>query len=251
MCRLLGYVTRAPLSVRALLGAGFGSFIELSCGAHGDGWGMAWLEGKELCLAKEAIAAHASSRFESLSSTQTSDAGLVHLRWATLDLGVNLENTHPFCSEGVAFAHNGSVSPPRGLEAYVSQEEISQLEGTTDSERLFRAVMSSARDLGVKQALASTILTIASEMSFTSLNSVLLTPESLHVACLYAPDTITGDLEPDYYTMRYLATDDAIVVASSGWDQAGWAELGNGKMLSINRVTLEYSVEEIMDVEKV
>lgn len=251
MCRLLGYVTRAPLSVRSLLGAGFESFMELSCGAHGDGWGMAWLDAKELRLEKEPVAAHSSSRFESLSSTKTSDAGLVHLRWATLDLGVNLENTHPFSSEGVAFAHNGSVSPPQGLEAYSSQEQISQLEGTTDSERLFRAVMSSARELGMKQSLATTTVSIANEMSFTSLNSMALTPEFLHVVCLYAPDTITGDLEPDYYTMRYLASEDAIVVASSGWDQDGWTELGNGKMLSINRVTLEYSVEEIMDLEKV
>ena len=59
-------------------------------------------------------------RFADWSRATRSDLGLVHLRRATLGLPVRAENTHPFTDGRLAFAHNGSISPPPALDVLLS-----------------------------------------------------------------------------------------------------------------------------------
>ena len=49
------------------------------------------------------------------------------------------------------------------------------------------------------------------------------------------------DEDPEYYTLRYRVTGDAVVVSSSGWGR-DWQELGNGDLLVVRRRTPEAAI---------
>jgi hypothetical protein len=57
----------------------------------------------------------------------------------------------------------------------------------------------------------------------------------------YDPGAPLEDRDPEYYSLRYRVTDDAVVVSSSGWGR-GWQELANGDLLVVRRATLETTV---------
>jgi len=246
MCRLLGWAAHTPRTLADLLGEeDLAEFTALSR-KHGDGWGVAWHTGAGLQLRKTPDAACNSPEYEDWVHDQATDLGLVHLRWATLGLPVETANTHPFADLGVAFAHNGSVSPPSSLDELLSEKQQAAMQGTTDSERYFRAVLSAAEDGGLETALARTVTTIAREKTFTSLNCLLATPDVLYAVCRFEPGH-EGDEEEDYFHLRYRVTDDAVVVSSTGWGR-DWQVLGNGDLLVVQRQTLETSVVSLDEV---
>jgi predicted glutamine amidotransferase len=241
MCRLLGFVAQSPRSLRELLGESYDSFEQFSCELHDDGWGVAWFDGSEIRVQKEPVPAHTSERYRSLSD-EPFDAALIHYRWATQSLEVELGNTHPFKAETVAFAHNGSVSPPRSLDGLISASFGDELEGTTDSERYFRAVLSASHDTSLEEGLRRTIAKISESLNYSSLNALMLTPDALYAACFFSPASLSEDLPADYYDMYYLASEESVVVASSGWDHGDWTPLANGSLLRISRATGEVHV---------
>lgn len=241
MCRLLGYVAQSPRSLRELLGSSYDSFEQFSCDLHDDGWGIAWLDGSTIRVQKEPVPAHTSERYRTLAD-EPFEAALIHYRWATQSLEVELGNTHPFKAETVAFAHNGSVSPPRSLDNLISAPFGEGLEGTTDSERYFRAVLSASRDTNLEEGLRRVIAKISEGLNFSSLNALMLTPDALYAACFYSPASLSEDLPADYYDMHYLASEGSVVVASSGWDHGDWTPLPNGSLLRISRTSGEVQV---------
>lgn len=50
----------------------------------------------------------------------------MHLRWASLGLPIQSENTHPFTGDGLSFAHNGSLMPPAMFPVYVRPLKLQQ-----------------------------------------------------------------------------------------------------------------------------
>ena len=239
MCRLLGWASRVPTTLADLLGDDeLGEFTGLSA-MHADGWGVARSTGRGVAVRKEPTAARTSRRFDRLASRRRGDLGMAHLRRATLGLPVGPENTHPFTDGRVAFAHNGSISPPAALDALVPGSTAGRRRGTTDSERYFLAVLARLRD-GVPpgEALRSTADDVAATAAFTSLNCLLLTSESLYAFCRVNPHGPIEDDDPEYYTLRYRTAPDAVVVSSSGWGR-GWSDLADGDLLVVRRRTLE------------
>jgi predicted glutamine amidotransferase len=239
MCRLLGWASRVPTTLSGLLGDDeLAEFTDLST-LHADGWGVARSTGRGVAVRKRPEAARSSARFDRESSRRRSDLGMAHLRRATLGLSVGPDNTHPFTDGRVAFAHNGSISPPAALDALVPASTAGRRRGTTDSERYFLAVLARMRD-GVPpgEALRATADDIAATATFTSLNCLLLTHESLYAFCRANPGGPVDDDDPEYYTLRYRTGPDAVVVSSSGWGR-GWQEMENGDLLVIRRRTLE------------
>jgi predicted glutamine amidotransferase len=240
MCRLLGWATRTPTTLTELLGADLADFSELST-KHGDGWGIARSTRRGVAVRKRPDAARTSSRF-AREAGRRSDLGLAHLRWATLGLGVDRHNTHPFTDGRVAFAHNGSIKPPAALDVLLTDRSQRGRKGTTDSERYFLAVAQLLRDgAAPEDALRTTADAITATAEFTSLNCLLLTPDTLYTLCRFDPAGRWEDDDPDYYRLRYRVSPAAVVVGSSGWGR-DWQELANGDLLVVGRRTLETTV---------
>lgn len=248
MCRLLGWVARKPTTLAALLGQqDLFDFTELS-GKHGDGWGIAWATGDAVQVVKYPEAARCSDAFATTAHTQASDVGVIHLRWATLGLEVNDRNTHPFTDGQVALAHNGSIRPPESLDSLLSDDARRRLRGTTDSERYFLAVLNRLRSAPPGDALAATASEIAAIGNYTSLNCLLITPDSLHALCRYDPARRDEEEEADYFDILYRVSDSSVIVASTGWG-SGWQRVGNGELLTVSRYSLHVSVRSLTDVE--
>lgn len=240
MCRLLGWATRAPTTLPELLGTDLADFAALSS-RHGDGWGVARSTRRGVAVRKRPDAARTSARF-ARAAGRRSDLGLAHLRWATLGLGIDQDNTHPFTDGRVAFAHNGSITPPAALDVLLTDRSQRRRRGTTDSERYFLAVAQLLRGgAAPEEALRTTADRIAATAEFTSLNCLLLTPDSLYALCRYDPAGRWEDDDPDYYRLRYRVRPDAVVVGSSGWG-SDWRELANGDLLVVGRRTLATTV---------
>jgi predicted glutamine amidotransferase len=242
MCRLLGWATRVPTTLLDLLGEDdLLDFTELSC-KHGDGWGVARATETGVTVCKRPDAARTSDAFATWARGSATDVGMAHLRWATMGLGVGMENTHPFTDGHVAFAHNGSVLSPAALDRLVAPELARLRHGTTDSERYFLALLTRMRAGATPlEALSDTVAAIAATSPFTSLNCLLVTPEELIAVCRFDPAGPLEDQDPEYYDLRYRVTDDAVVVSSTGWGR-DWQQLANGDLLVVRRGTLETTV---------
>lgn len=240
MCRLLASVSRTPRTVDAVLGDGRDAFFSLAR-KHGDGWGHAWSTGSDLHVRKDPGSALTSPELAGLARDQPALASVTHLRWATLHLAVGPENTHPFTDGTVAFAHNGSVSPPEVLDTLVAPALAAERRGTTDSERYFLALRSRMRHEEPGTALVRTVeAVVRSGAVVNSLNAMLLTPSHLYAVCSYDP---ASDDDPQYYPLLHRQVDDHVVVTSTGWtDSTGWSTVSNGQMLVVERGTLRTSV---------
>ena len=250
MCRLLGYATTAPTSLLELLGDDdLTAFTELSR-KHGDGWGLASSGPGGVELHKAPDAAYASPRFAEVARECPTDLALVHLRWATLGLAVVEDNAHPFSDGRLAFAHNGSVTPPAFLSDLVADRVRPLQRGDTDSELLFLAVLSRlpdgpVTDDAVALAYAQTLCAVHEVLPGCSLNSLVLTPTRLLAGCRHDPfGQEDGDV--DYYRLGWQATGSTVVVASSGWG-SGWTDLPNGHLLEVDRGTLSTRVRSLQE----
>jgi predicted glutamine amidotransferase len=240
MCRLLGSVSRTPVTVDEVLGEGRGAFLELAR-RHGDGWGHAWSTGTGLEVRKAPDSALRSPVLADLAANRPAEAALTHLRWATLHLAVRQENTHPFTDGTVAFAHNGSIAPPAALDRLVGPHLANRRAGDTDSERYFLALLTRMRDLEPGAALVRTVEdVVASGAQVKSLNCLLLTPQHLFAVCSYDPES---DDDPNYYPLLHRRVGDTVVVTSTGWTSAAqWSRLRNGEMLVVERGTLATTI---------
>lgn len=242
MCRLLGSVSRTPVTVDDVLGDRRTDFVDLAR-KHGDGWGHAWApDAGSVEVTKAPDSALRDPAFADLTAGRPALASITHLRWATLGLGICPENTHPFTDGTVAFGHNGSIDPPAVLDQLIAPELADRRQGSTDSERYFLALLSRlARHDDETEAVARTVEDVVGlATGAKSLNCMLLTPTTLFAVCAY--DTASEE-EPDYYPLLYRATADTVVVTSTGWtDSTGWTTLGNGQMLVVDRASMGTSV---------
>jgi len=255
MCRLLGYCARKEAALADLTGDdGLGQLIGLS-ELHGDGWGMAWFEDSEPVIRKSPQRAD-EPLFEKLARQPLGDLGLVHLRWATPGLAVNEVNTHPFRYGPYAFAHNGAVHPQERLGEILPPEWEAQVAGTTESERYLLLIMSLLQANGgdMVAAIADTASQIEHQFAPNSLNAILISPHHLYGISWHDRGKVPAAKlrergyqdRPEeiacYFDLAYLATSDAVVVASSGWSQSGWTPLPNRHVLVVERTTLNTKV---------
>jgi predicted glutamine amidotransferase len=251
VCRLLAYASRTPVTLTDLFGPDeLAEFVGLS-ETHCDGWGLAYAQQEGVGRIRVPDPAHSSPEFVEVSQEHRSDLAIVHVRWATDDLAIDVLNTHPFTDGRLAFAHNGAIRPATSLDALLSPATLRRLEGTTDSERYFLAVADRARRMAPADALAETTAAIANGgFDFTSLNATLLTDSELIAVNRYRPGSERERGEgPDYYRLKYRVTPDAVVVTSSGWG-SGWQTLGNGEMLVVQRGSLELDIRRFDEADE-
>lgn len=138
MCRMLGLAATVPVSPRELLFEAPRSLRELSR-EHADGWGIAIRAGDAWTVDRGTACAALCSTFAGLADRQTR-LMIAHVRKATVG-PTSIANTHPFRRDGFVFAHNGTLRDVPAVVAASSAERLAQLEGDTDSERLFAFIL--------------------------------------------------------------------------------------------------------------
>ena len=243
MCRLLGYVSLQPESFADAVGEKLPEFISLSS-VHCDGWGVATFDhtAQESHLTRAPEIAKESQTFkETISATKT-DGALLHLRWATSGIPVSENNTHPFISHGYSFIHNGAIYPATALESSISQKFKSEIKGETDSERYFYFVLTEIEKHGLVDGVISAVRQIKDKHDFSSINAMLMTDSQFITVCEHDPGRKPDWAVDGYYDLYYKFNGGDLVVASSGWDQAGWINLPNHHVLVVDRATLQHQV---------
>ena len=250
MCRLLAVVSTEPAPLSSTLHDILPAFAALSS-FHQDGWGVAARgEAEQVAVAKAPERAGLDNGFGQAVSAMTTDAGLLHLRWASGDLEVCQGNTHPFVHEGIAFAHNGSAEPVSAIWDLVAPDlrpdvEGSGVEGSTDSEAYFRAVLTAMRDMDPAQALISTAAELRARTTISGLNAMLLTQDALYAFADHDPQSAPSLRHgPDYFPIRYRRQPGSVVVSSTGYEQPepAWAALPQQHVLRVERGTLATAV---------
>jgi predicted glutamine amidotransferase len=254
MCRLLGIVSAQTRTLTQSLSAELGPFAELSS-VHCDGWGIAACHAEELLITKKTESALAEDGLLSACGQIATDAALLHLRQASPGIPVSLENTHPFTTGTVAFAHNGYFPPTAAVDDLLRERDAKPPIGETDSERYFNLVVALMDTRGPAVALLSAADMIAERVNALSLNALMLTNEALYAFAYYPdPDAQDSDseideaaqygIEPASFELRIRATEDSVVIASSGWEQPApsWRSLPRGSVLEIRRHDLVTTV---------
>ncbi|MDT0156526.1 class II glutamine amidotransferase [Microbacterium sp. ARD32] len=243
MCRLFAFVSPITASARTELGAdGVESLLALAR-LHGDGWGRASVRepGAAPIVTRSAVSAAEDPGFDAALATPCR-AAVVHLRWATAGLPVNLRNAHPFEADGVAFAHNGSIKPRDTLQAQLRPESVEALQGTTDSEMYFALIRERlAAGDALPEAAAHVAHSLRELFPLASLNALILDAEHLVVVHASATSALTehdlarlapvAELLPDEHNEDYFAlrmresADGTVMVGSTGVAGVGWEPL--------------------------
>lgn len=137
MCELLGLSSNQPATVNVSIGtlAEHGSVG----GSLKDGWGIAYYEGKDVRLIKDAEPAYDSDWVRFIREhTLRSHIVIAHVRTATVGSRA-YRNTQPFTRELAGrmhvFAHNGSLPTLAGKERF--EPKNFHPVGETDSEQAF------------------------------------------------------------------------------------------------------------------
>ncbi|MFC5338857.1 class II glutamine amidotransferase [Leucobacter denitrificans] len=257
MCRLFGYVSHERTSpVKELGEEDFEEFTSLTR-VHSDGWGMAWRdpETKRIEVRRSPLRADNDPEYAKLSTQLHSKAGFVHLRWATGNLAITQENTHPFLDDNMAFAHNGNIEPISQLEELLTADSMSRLRGATDSERYFQLIRQCVEATGdERQGVTQALRILMHHFPNASLNALLLTSTHLfaiHVnsradspqdkvrALFESPDAVPARHGNEYYAMDYRHDSSGFTVISSGITRTGWTAAATDAAAIIDLETRE------------
>jgi glutamine amidotransferase len=139
MCRLFGFRSAVPSQVhRSLLLET--NALQRQSREHPDGWGLAFYVGRQPQIARGVASAWNDRDFENLCELISSETVVAHVRKASVG-ELTIENTHPFEHGPWVMAHNGTIPDfeivrPE-IEAAVAPAYLAQVDGETDSERLF------------------------------------------------------------------------------------------------------------------
>lgn len=287
MCRLLGYATAGfNLSLNAVLGQdNVEDFRELS-EIHNDGWGVAQLSDPAEAphvrdggaptpetgtrIYKSTIAARHDSTFEALAD-EPSRGAIWHLRLASSNLPLIMENQHPFYANGLSFIHNGDISDDQGRNiitnrAFPVDPSIVQSTGGRSDSAIFFAVILQYIGFALDEAVAQAVRELRKSYPKSSYNCMIQSQDQFIALCAAGREVTSkriveiydqygrGEQARDYRVLRYRAlggNDDqskGVVVASSGFDQRaedGWTRLENDQMIVASNRTGEFRVRSI------
>jgi predicted glutamine amidotransferase len=263
MCRLLGVVSTVPISVADAVGAHvLKDFVALTK-VHGDGWGIAHVDGPGDDPQVEVSAGSAldDAAFRAAVEDRRSSAGMVHLRWATNGLAVQPQNSHPFVVGGVAMAHNGSIKPTGPLDELIEPGIAASLRGTTDSERYFGVIRQHRRSSpDLAEAVRRAVAQLRALYPEASLNALVLGEGNLiavhaharsqlpaeDIDEITAADLPTEHLE-DYFALRWARPGDGtVVIGSTGFGDLDWQPLPAESVTAISMSDLSMNSVPVM-----
>ena len=238
MCRLLGYATAGfNLSLNAVLGQdNVEDFRELS-EIHNDGWGVAQLSDPAEAphvrdggaptpetgtrIYKSTIAARHDSTFEALAD-EPSRGAIWHLRLASSNLPLIMENQHPFYANGLSFIHNGDISDANGRNivtnrSYPVNHSVFLSTGGRSDSAIFFAVILEYIGFGfsLDEAVAQAVRELRQAYPKSSYNCMIQSEDQLIALCAAGREKTSpriveiydeygrGEQAADYRVMRY------------------------------------------------
>ena len=240
MCRLLGFTSTDRKSFYNVVGSDFDAFVELSV-EHKDGWGLA----HEGTVIKDLKPAKDSELLTQMGQTLETNGALLHLRQASKGITVDINNNHPFTHGTITFMHNGTIRPGDTAEQFIADKYKSLIQGTTDSERYFYALISMVDELGLVEGVRKTVNLIRAIADYSSLNIMVQTPDTLIAVCEFNPDVKTEWSSEDHYELRFKKEGNDVSIDSTGWGNSDWQHLDNHQMLVVDRSTLECSISSL------
>ncbi|MEI6309786.1 MAG: class II glutamine amidotransferase [bacterium] len=195
---------------------------------HLDGWGWSyWGKDGGLRLRKEAADPRLPACAQTINEMARLHPTLVigHLRKASPGIPIRQENTHPFCREGWAFAHNGTIHDAGRIP-------IGNLspEGDGDSERFFLFLLNRLR--GAAKGDRATIIGQAlaeldkENLDYTALNFLLSDGAEAFVSCRYRDLALTS-----YYQLWKREDAALLAVCSEPIGSGKWVPLENGALV--------------------
>lgn len=265
MCRLLGYAAPVPRTVASVLGGAQSRVFLDMAKLHRDGWGSSWIDESgdvELESVKQNSSGLEDQQLLDALSRFSSKAKIIHLRLATGGMACEPENTHPFVSGNISFAHNGSFPDLAVVEEMLSPSVKASIKGDTDSERYF-GLIQTYREQGSTLSVAAQKAAgkLRSLFPKSSLNALILSETQLIAvhASSGAPSpveefdkrgidkrTLPADHENSYYLMRMKQrVDGSIVFASSGLDIDDWEPLEHDSVTTVDLKTLKFETVSI------
>ncbi len=150
MCRLYAMHANEPTKVECGLVKSQNALMAQSKSdmqgyAHGHGWGVADYNDGVPMIEKQVWAAFHGEHFSRKAARVYARTVVAHVRRATVG-GTSIENTHPFHHGRWIFAHNGTVTSFDEVRIKMLEEmdplHRAEIRGTTDSEHLFRYLLS-------------------------------------------------------------------------------------------------------------
>lgn len=117
---------------------------------HKDGWGVALRADSDWIVHRSTACAARCAQWGGLVDRVQTQLLIAHVRQRTVG-EISLRNTHPFRRGGFVLAHNGTVK----VALPASAARVAEIEGTTDSEKLFAFVLSHVDDEGVERGLVA------------------------------------------------------------------------------------------------
>jgi glutamine amidotransferase len=115
--------------------------------AHPDGWGLAIRTHDDWLIHRSTACAARCPEFDGLVERLETRLLIAHVRQRTVG-AVTLANTHPFRRGPFVFAHNGTLRELGALVARISAARLAEVEGDTDSERLFAFILTHVDQAG-------------------------------------------------------------------------------------------------------
>lgn len=150
MCRLYAMHANEPTRVECGLVKSQNALMaqsesDMQGYAHGHGWGVADYPDGVPMVEKQVWAAFHGEHFSRKAARVYAKTVIAHVRRATVG-GTSIENTHPFHHGRWIFAHNGTVTNFDAVRMlmldHIDPLHRSEIRGTTDSEHVFRYLMS-------------------------------------------------------------------------------------------------------------
>jgi gamma-glutamyl hercynylcysteine S-oxide hydrolase len=231
MCRLIGWYADHPVTAAEAMGDDVLERLMALATIHCDGWGAAWFAegGGQVETQRSKRSAATDPDFATFLRDVPLQCCLLHLRLASPGMGHGIEDNHPFVRGGFAFAHNGAIFPPSGIDALLYDDSEAP-RGTTDSERYFLSLL---HDLpldpsaGEIASAASRVVRrmVEHDLTALSLNSMLLSGGVLHVISNHRPGVEPQGVKlwpdsvpepPRYFDLTYRRRGGVSLAVSSG-----------------------------------
>lgn len=247
MCRLLAVVSSHPVAYHLYLRDAPKSLARLAH-EHPDGWGAAICEQDTgWAVFKRTASAKDDSAFHELAVQSRGVLLIAHIRQRTVG-PVGIANTHPFLRDGWVFAHNGTIKDIEYLTTHSSKKRSKQVEGDTDSERLFAFILTRLDDGGeADEVIATAVAELRARENFGAFNFILAREAAVYVhrcgrslflldKAARAPEQTRVSSETgSVLDVPELEGQRAIFIASEAMTDEAWQEIPDGTLLRLQR----------------